>query len=237
VNARRSAGLGIFLLVGALAAASALAASLPHREQLNALYRADHRGASPKSDAELAPYAAPFQRILALCTINSPDLATATLYMANHVSKQPGASGVTNLTMVTAISQRITWTAPKDCWDMFNTVQARMAASAAAKLIVNRHQLGSLYGFDHYGLTPPDASALLPYSTAFETIYTRCLVSLDDLPTQVIALSEKASELGGRTVTALAMMHGIMRRIIWKGRQDCAAVFENAEVHMESGGP
>jgi hypothetical protein len=210
---------------------------MPHRDQLTTLYAADHHGTRPKSDAELAPYSTQFQRVLMSCTINSPDLANAMLYMAGHASKQFGASPVTNLGMITAISRTITWTAPKDCWDMFNKVEAKLAAKAASKLIVNPHQLGSLYGFDHMGKVPANDSGLLPYSNSFEHIYSSCLISIDDLPTQAISLSEMASELGGRYVTALGMMKAIERRIVWKGRQDCAGVFENAEAHMESGGP
>ena len=238
MNGGRTAVVGIFLSLGAaFVAASALAASMPHREQLSALYAADHHGTRPKADSDLAPYSAQFQRVLSSCTINSSDLANATLYMAGHASKQPGASPVTSLAMITAISHTITWKTPKDCWDMFNKVETKLAARAASSLIVNRHQLGSLYGFDHMGKVPANDTELLPYSNAFQHIFSSCLISIDDLPTQVISLSEMASELGGRNVTALAMMKAIERRIVWKGRQDCAGVFENAEAHMESGGP
>ena len=238
MNGSRAVVVGIFLsLAATLLAASALAASMPHRDQLSALYAADHHGTRPGTDADLAPYSAQFQRVLASCTINSSDLANATLYMAGHASRQPGVSPVTNLAMITAISHTITWRSPKDCWDMFNRVEARLAARAASKLIVNRHQLGSLFGFDHMGKVPASDTELLPYSNSFQHIYSSCQISIDALPTQVISLSEMAAELGGRNVTALGMMKAIERRIVWKGRQDCAGVFENAEAHMESGGP
>jgi hypothetical protein len=237
VNARRPRAVGIFLLLGTIAAASAVAASLPHRVQLNALYKADHEGTLPHSDADLAPYSAQFQRILGRCTITSSDLANATLYMAGHVSKQPGAAPVSNLAMMTAINRHITWAARKSCWDLFNSIQANMAAQFASKLILNRHQLGALYAFDHVGQPRPNDSQLLPYSRAFERIHTACTTNIDDLPTQLIELSDKASELGARTVTSLAMMKAVGRRISWKGRRDCNPVFDDAEGHMEAGGP
>jgi hypothetical protein len=204
--------------------------------QLATLYRADH-GTLPRSDAELAPYSAQFQRILGRCTINSTDLVNATLYMAGHVSKQPGVSHLSNLAMMTAINRHITWSSPKECWDTFNAVQATIAVSAARKLIVNRHQLGALYAVDHPRDPTANDSQLLPYSKAFERIHVSCDVNIDVLPTLVIDLSDKASELGGRNVTALAMMHAIERRIAWHGRRDCTSVFDDAEGHMEAGGP
>jgi hypothetical protein len=210
---------------------------MPHREQLSALYAADHHGARPTSDAELAPDSTRFERALASCTISSSDLANATRYMAGRASRQPGAAPVTSLAMITAISRTITWTSPKDCWDTFNEVEVRLAAHAASKLIVNRRQLDSLFGFDHMGKIPANDSALLPYSNVFQHVYSSCAINIDDLPTRMISLSEMASEMGGRYVTALAMMKAIERRIVWKGRENCEAVFNDAEAHMEAGGP
>jgi hypothetical protein len=139
--------------------------------------------------------------------------------------------------MMQELTHHITWTAPKPCWDMFNVVQARMEARSASTLIVNRHEATSLYIFDHHGRNPGSDVDVVTYSDQFKKILASCRITLTDLPTTMIELSEKASEVGGRYVSTLMMMKAVARRIDWKGRAECTPTFDNAEGHMEAGGP
>jgi hypothetical protein len=63
-------------------------------------------------------------------------------------------------------------------------------------------------------------------------------VTPEDNTNLMIHLSHQASELGGRNVTTLKMLQATARRITWKSRKIiCWDVFDNAEGHVEAGGP
>ena len=105
--------------------------------------------------------------------------------------------------------------------------------------VADHQQLNALYVIDHNGANPKNDAALSTYSTAFEKILAGCRINPDDLTNETIALAEKSSDLGGRTVTNLAMLRAIARRILWPASkpQGCGYVFNLAEAHMEAGGP
>ena len=120
-----------------LAAASALTAgcgggggsgqALPNHAQVLSLYVIDHNGAQPRSDAALAPYSAPFEKILGGCKTNPNDLTNLAIQLAEKAS-DAGARTVTNLEMLRAIALRIVWppSKPHGCGYIFNLEEAHM---------------------------------------------------------------------------------------------------------------
>jgi hypothetical protein len=215
--------------------AGAVAATTPDRAQLATLYEHDHHGARP-TDGQLAPYSVPFQAILGACAIDAGDLANATAYMSAHAATFPGHGAMSNLIMLGAISRTVTGGKHKDCWSTFNVVERRIEAADAKKLIVYRPQITAMYVNDHNGRSPKDDVDLLPYSQAFGKIVASCTDSADDLPGMIIDLSDQATELGTRNVTAMMIMAAIARRIDWRGHRDCTDTYNQAEGHVEGGG-
>ena len=225
--------------LGASAAAPA-AGSKPgmlHLAALTRMYSSDHRGQAPSSQTDLLPYSTAFERLIGACTISSGDLTQATMFMAGQV-RSLGGQPFTNLAMMQAFGKRIRWTTPRDCWNTFIAAETGMENSLAASQLRYKRMVEALYVFDHNGTQPSGAAALLPYSSALGTIADSCTISPEDATNLMFDLSDKASSLGARTVTTLAMLKAIVRRIDWKNKQiDCTATFDNAEGHMENGGP
>jgi hypothetical protein len=143
---------------------------------------------------------------------------------------------MSNLIMLSAISRTVAGGAHKDCWNTFNVVERRIEAADASKLIVYRRQITAMYVNDHNGRQAKDDVDLLPYSQAFGKIVASCTDSAEDLPGMIVDMSDQATELGTRTVTAMMIMAAIARRIDWHGHQDCTATYNQAEGHVEGGG-
>ena len=205
---------------------------------MKTLYVADHHGSGTPSEADLQPYSKEFERVLASCKIRSGDLTGATTFIVAGEVRALGGEPVSSLMMLQAFTRRITWSAPRDCWNTFFDVEKNMEVRVASALeYVNRHEIQALYVFDHSGANPRNDVALLPYSKALARIVGSCTINLEDTTNNMIELSQKASELGARRVTALMMMEAVTRRIDWTGRKDCTTTIDNAEGHMESGGP
>ncbi|HEY4348686.1 MAG TPA: hypothetical protein VGM80_13945 [Gaiellaceae bacterium] len=210
---------------------------IANRLQLAALYKHDHQGTPPESDVVLQPYAREFQKILSSCQISSGNLMNDTLWWSGQASRA-GVAPVTNLSMMQAITSRISWPDRRDCWNMFDKVEHKLELKTVAKLIVYRPEVSALYVIDHQGIRPPDDIPLVSYSKEFQRIIGSCRVSREFLTNTMIELADKASELGARNVTSLMMMKAITRRITWAGRRSlCLDTFDNAEGHMETGGP
>ncbi len=230
-------GVGILLLALGAVAPAAPAPAVPHLAQLRALYAKDHVGSPPASEAQLSPYSSRFEKVLASCTISSNDLADATLFWSGKISAL-GGTRTTSLSILQEFGRRITWTAPRDCWNMFIAAEARMENSAATALMRFRHEITALYVYDHNGLAPKSEVALLPYSDPFGKIIDHCIVTPEDNANLMIHLSDQATEVGGRAVTTLKMLQAVARRIDWtKPKIVCWDVFDNAEGHAEAGQP
>ena len=223
--------------LGADASAAVPALTVPHLAQVQTLYVKDHGGATPASNAALMPYSTPFEKLLASCTITPANMVGATTFISGHISSL-GGQVVTNLMMLQGFSSGITWTAPKDCWNTFFKVEATMESRVAGAMIVNRAPITALFVYDHQGANPNGNVDLVPYSQSFAKILDSCQISAEDEASMMVDLSDKASELGARTVTVLMMMKAIARRIDWTGRKViCWDTFDLAEGHMEAGGP
>jgi hypothetical protein len=215
--------------------AAAGAAAMPDRAQVTTLYARDHHGARA-TDAQLAPYSTPFEAILGACAIDARDLMNATMYMSGQAKTFPGAGPMSNLIMLQAISGAITRGKRKDCWNTFNVVERRIEAADATKLIVDRRQVTAMYVNDHNGRQPKDDVDLLPYAQAFGKIVASCNDSAENLPGMLVDMSDQATELGTRNVTAMMMMTAIAKRITWRGHRDCTETYNQAEGHVEGGG-
>ena len=116
---------------------------------------------------------------------------------------------------------------------------AAAVAGCGAALPRDYHQLDALYVIDHNGGNPKADSALDPYARSFQKVLAACRTNPDDLTNETIALAEKASDVGGRLVTNLAMLRAIARRITWplSVPHGCGYIYDLAEAHMEAGGP
>ena len=64
-----------------------------------------------------------------------------------------------------------------------------------------------------------------------------CKFTVDDNTNLMIQLADKASVLGGRRVTSLQMLQAVARRIDWTGQAPLLERLDDAEGHMETGGP
>jgi hypothetical protein len=235
---RATAGTALAVaLVALAAAASASASSLPHLGAVTKLYRADHGGRSPRSESELLPYSQPYEKLLAACTLKASALTGTTTTMAGELGTKAGTPYST-LGLLRAFTQHVTWSKRRDCWDAFFAVEAKLASRRAATPIRNLHEIRSLYVFDHRGKNARRAVDLVPYSQAFAKIVDSCTLGPEATTNLMIELSQKASDLGARNVSTLQMLQAVARRIDWKARQrPCWAVFDDAEGHMETGGP
>jgi hypothetical protein len=230
-------GVGILLLALAAAAAATPAPAVPHLAQLRTLYAKDHAGAPPSSEADLVVYSKRFERVLGSCTISSSDLADAAVFWSGQISAL-GGPRTTSLSILQQFGRHITWSAPKDCWNMFIAVEAGMENSAASALMRFRHEITALYVYDHNGQSPQSQVALLPYSIPFGKIIDHCIVTPEDNANLMIHLSDQATEVGGRLVTTLKMLQAVARRIDWtKPKIICWNVMDNAEGHAEAGQP
>jgi hypothetical protein len=230
-------GVGILLLALGAVAAATPAPAVPHLAQLRSLYAKDHAGAPPASEAQLVGYSKQFEKVLASCTISSSDLADATIFWSGQISSL-GGPHTSSLSILQAFGRHITWSAPKDCWNMFIAVEAGMENSAASALMRFRHEITALYVYDHNGQLPKSQVALLTYSDPFGKIIDHCIVTPEDNANLMIHLSDQATEVGGRSVTTLKMLQAVARRINWtKPKIICWPVFDNAEGHAEAGQP
>jgi hypothetical protein len=230
-------GVAVALLALCAVTAAQAAPAVPHLVQLRTLYTKDHPGAPPAGEADLLGYSKAFEKVLDSCTIKPGDLADATLFWSGKISGL-GGGRTSSLAILQAFGNGIRWSAPRDCWNMFIAVEARMENSAASAQMKFRHEITALYVYDHNGASPPNAVPLLPYSTAFVKIIDHCIVTPEDNTNLMIHLSDQATELGGRNVTTLKMLQAIARRINWSGPKIvCWDVFDNAEGHAEAGQP
>jgi hypothetical protein len=224
------------LAFAVVAAATAATAPLQHRAELVRLYAKDHPGRPPAADGDLQPYAGPYGKLLARCTLAASDLTGAATSLAGQVAAA-GGKPFTTLSMLQALARHVTWSRPRSCWDTFFAVEATLRHQAAAADLRYPRQSEALYVYDHLGANPPGPQALTPYSNALETIVGACTFGIDDTTNLMIHLSDMASEQGGRIVTTLQMLQAVVRRIDWKGRRLCYSTFDDAEGHMEAGGP
>jgi len=111
------------------------------------------------------------------------------------------------------------------------------AVSTQPAIMPHLYEVNALYVIDHSGRNPRNNVPLKAYSREFEQILQSCKVKVEDLTNLMIMLADKASELGARHVSSLMMMQAITRRISWTSRKVCWQTFDNAEGHMEAGGP
>src|SRR4029077_18814756 len=126
----KTAVFAVLVALTALGAESASAeAIIANRHEVSALYAVDHHGIGPASDAALLPYARQFEKILASCQISSQNLANDTVWMAGQASL-PGATRVSSLMLMQAITRKITWTNRRECWDTFDLVGRRIKVAA-----------------------------------------------------------------------------------------------------------
>jgi hypothetical protein len=210
---------------------------VPHLAQVRTLYVKDHGGLQPTGTAVLLPYSKAFEKVLDSCTINSGDLADATLFWSGKISAV-GGPHTTSLSILRAFGKRITWTTRRDCWNTFIAVEAQMENAAASALMQFRHEVTALYVYDHEGASPTSDVQLLAYSTAFVKIIEHCRVTPEVNANLMIHLSDQATEVGGRRVTTLDILQAIVRRINWTTPKIiCWNVFDNAEGHAEAGEP
>jgi len=115
---------------------------------------------------------------------------------------------------------------------------ALSAASAAAKpAFPHRHQVNALYVIDHEGRNPASDAELVAYAREFHTILRSCRITAGDLTNLMLFLAYKAGDQGQRRISSLMMMKAVTRRITWTRRAPCWGTFDNAEGHMEAGGP
>jgi hypothetical protein len=225
---------GLFVL--ALLVAGPAAAVIPHQPDVTRLYSRDHGGQAPRSEAQLAPYSKAYEKLLGSCKLEPADLTGATTSMAGQVTAA-GGRPFSNLEMLRAFTRNVTWTVPRDCWKTFFDVESQAARQVAAAQLQYQHEVGALYVIDHDGKNPPSEVELLPYSKAFVTIMAACKISAEDNTNLMWQLADKASVLGARHVTSLQMLQAVARRIDWKGKRVCWTVYDDAEGHMETGGP
>jgi hypothetical protein len=230
----RSALLAV--LVATLAAAASAVAAIPHEADVAKLYARDHGGHAPASAGALAPYSREYERLLAVCSIRPADLSGAATSMARQVAAAAGKP-FSSLMMLQALTRHITWTTRRDCWDAFFDVESAQEVKAATARLQYRHEVEALYVIDHHGKRPASPVQLLPYSTAFTKIMGACMISAEDNTNLMIQLSDKATVLGARNVTSLGMLQAVARRIDWHGKRPCWSVYDDAEGHMETGGP
>ena len=227
----------VALVALSVVAAASAAPAVPHLLQLRTLYAKDHPAGVPAGEPDLVVYSKAFERVLGSCTIKPTDLADATLFWSGKISAL-GGPRTSSLSILQAFGKRISWNVPRDCWNMFIAVEARMENSAASAQMQFRHEITALYVYDHQGASPKSDVQLLPYSSAFVKIIDHCTVSPEDNTNLMIHLSDQATEIGGRNVTTLKMLQAIARRINWSGPKIvCWDVFDNAEGHAEAGAP
>jgi hypothetical protein len=115
---------------------------VPHLAQLRSLYDKDHPGEPPASQAVL-------EQVLGACRIKSSDLAEATAFWSGKISAL-GGQRTSSLSILKAFGKGITWSAPRDCWNMFIAVEALMKF---------RHEITALYVYDHRGASPKATSS------------------------------------------------------------------------------
>src|SRR5262249_47638742 len=241
VSARaRGVGVAVGLIaLGAVAAASALRSTptVPHLAQVRTLYVKDHAGKAPASESMLLTYSKTFEKVLDSCTITSGDLTDATLFWSRKISAM-GGPPTTSLSILQAFGKRITWSAPRDCWNTFIAVEARVENAAASARMKFRHETTPLYVYDQNGASPKSDADLLAYSDPFAKIIDHCIVTPGDNANLMIHLSDQATEDGGRHATPLRWLRGIA------GGMDgpppkiiCGDVFDNEGAHAEAGRP
>ena len=109
-------------------------------------------------------------------------------------------------------------------------------AGTAKDVISHRHELNALFTLDR-GWRPVSDYDLKAYNIHFHKILSSCRINAENLTNTVIWLAYKASDLGQRHVSNLMMMKAITRRITWTRPAACGKTFDNAEGHMEAGGP
>jgi hypothetical protein len=223
-------------VVAALLLTGSAAAALPHETSIARLYTRDHGGQPPRSDAQLAAYSREYEKLLAACTIEPADLTGAAISMAAQVTTT-GGRPFSSLQMLQAFTRRVTWSARRDCWNTFFAIESATAEKIASEQLQYKHEVGALYVIDHHGKNPSSEVELVPYSKAFVTIMAACKITAEDNTNLMWQLADKASVLGGRHVTSLQMLQAVARRIDWKGKRVCWTVYDDAEGHMETGGP
>ena len=100
------------------------AASMPNRHDVEALFVIDHDGTRPRTERELLPYSAPFQKILGGCYIGPDALTMRALNLADQASAV-GARYVTALMILKSIAIRVTWTEKRGCQYVYDLAEAR----------------------------------------------------------------------------------------------------------------
>ena len=84
----------------------------------------DHDGKRPRSEGELLPYSAQFQKILHGCYVAPDALTMNALNLADQASAV-GARHVTALMILTSIAIRVTWAERRGCQYVYNLAEAR----------------------------------------------------------------------------------------------------------------
>jgi hypothetical protein len=127
----RPGGLIAVLAVCASAAwagTAGAAETIPNRHQVEVLWVLDHHGRNPRGDADIRPYARPFNKIVTHCTISVDTLTNMTYWLADKASVM-GGRRVTSLQMLQSIARRITWVAPRrPCAQIYDLAEGHLEA-------------------------------------------------------------------------------------------------------------
>ena len=94
-----------------------------------ALWVIDHGGAEPPEGA-LAPYEAPFERILAGCSIDEEALGDRILHVADEATRGSGTI-VSNLDALRAVARRV-GDDRQDCTGLFVQVEALLGGAGTS---------------------------------------------------------------------------------------------------------
>jgi hypothetical protein len=119
--------IAALVAVALIVASSAVAVTLPHRHEVNALYVIDHQGKNPVDPTELIAYSMPFQKILGGCSMGVTTLTNEMIQLANKAS-EVGARNVTALQMMQSVARRITWKAHRGCGTIMNLAEGHLEA-------------------------------------------------------------------------------------------------------------
>jgi hypothetical protein len=103
--------------------------------------------------------------------------------------------------------------------------------------VPDRNQVTALFTIDHGGRSPRARADLMRYVQPLQKILAGCRIGADTLTNTILHLADQASVVGGRNVSALAMLRAVGRRITWTGRRGCGSVFSLAEANQEAGRP
>lgn len=113
---------------------------------------------------------------------------------------------------------------------------ALAGCGASGVVMPDRQQMISLYVLDHDGLNPRADTVLVPYASAFQFVLARCITNANDLTNLVIAIAEKAADVGGHPVSNLQTLDALAALTTWRSSEPhgCGYVDDLAEAQLEN---